>query len=225
VDRWAADRMALVGLGGAPSEWADYEWFRLEDVVAGPPAGDGLLGWARTEALWTPDGGRRVLLADLDNLRAGPRRLRERIGLIAALAAQADVAAFAGQAGAVARSRPWLGDFADRAVTVTDGPDVADWALLDIAAAIPDGPTQFVVASNDGIFAELAQRGRLVVLSPGSEALSDRLVAAADLVVDLVVLEEGGAQPSPPARARPAPSRRSATGRRRGPAGRAAARG
>jgi hypothetical protein len=47
-----------------------------------------------------------------------------------------------------------------------------------------------VVLSNDGIFASLADRARLTVLSPGADALSDRLRDAADDVVDLTRLEE-----------------------------------
>jgi len=51
---------------------------------------------------------------------------------------------------------------------------------------------QVIVVSNDGIFASLADRGPLIVLSPGAEALSDRLRDSASRVVDLVALEEGG---------------------------------
>jgi len=46
-----------------------------------------------------------------------------------------------------------------------------------------------VLLSNDWIFAALAGRGPLTVLSPGADALSDRLRAAASRVVDLAALE------------------------------------
>jgi hypothetical protein len=45
------------------------------------------------------------------------------------------------------------------------------------------------VLSNDGIFASLADRGPVTVLSPGASALSDRLFDAARVVIDLMTLE------------------------------------
>jgi hypothetical protein len=66
--------------------------------------------------------------------------------------------------------------------------------LLDAAAELP-GPARFVLLSNDWIFAALAERGSLTVLSPGADALSDRLRAAATRVVDLAALE--GSVPEP----------------------------
>ena len=65
----------------------------------------------------------------------------------------------------------------------------ADEVLLDAARAVRADNVEFVVISNDGIFATLADRGRLTVLSPGVEALSDRLAQAAARVVDLPALE------------------------------------
>jgi hypothetical protein len=180
-----------MGLGGGESEWADYEWVRLADVPddAGQPLAEALVAWVRENPLWLDDGSTRVLLVDLDNLRAEPGRLRARISAVVELARQADYTAFAGQSGSVARARPWLAEFADKAEAVGGGPDEADWVLLDAAEAVTDFPLQFLVVSNDWIFAGLARRGPLILLSPGADALSDRLRDAASRIVDLAVLE------------------------------------
>jgi hypothetical protein len=180
-----------MGLGGGESEWADYEWVRLADVPddAGQPLADALVAWVRENPLWLDDGSTRVLLVDLDNLRAEPGRLRARISAVVELARQADYTSFAGQAGSVARARPWLAEFAAAAEAVGGGSDEADWVLLDAAEAVTDFPLQFLVVSNDWIFAGLARRGPLILLSPGADALSDRLRAAASRIVDLAVLE------------------------------------
>jgi hypothetical protein len=187
-----------MGLGGAPSEWADYEWFDLADVPGPEPVGPDPLGEALCELVreypvWAGQGAQRVLLVDLDNLRAAPTRLRARLAVVVELARQADHVALAGQVAAVARSRPWLAEFAYRAKGVPHGADVADFALLAAAQAVPD-PVEFVVVSNDGIFAELADRGDLTLLSPGMDALSDRLYGAASLLVDLADLEAQAAK-------------------------------
>ncbi|WP_432482897.1 hypothetical protein [Kineococcus esterisolvens] len=189
-----------MGLGGGPSWRDDYEWFSLDDlsspeeVDAGPdPFGDALRTLVRDYPVWSGnDGSARVLLVDLDNLRAVKGRLRARLGVVVELARQADHVTLAGQAGAVARSRPWLAEFARRARPVAAGPDVADHVLLEAAAEVPD-PAEFLVVSNDGIFADLAERGELTVLSPGMDALSDRLHGAASLLVDLAALEQEAA--------------------------------
>jgi len=217
-----------VGLGDGPSEWDDYEWVKLSDVRASgrtgrddrgrrikpraapaPPAdieavkpyAEAMVNWFRRAPLWVEGAGTRVLLVDLDNLRAGPVRWAARMGGVLDLARSADHAAFAGQAGAVDRARPWLAEFADRAVAVGGASDEADWALLDAAAGLADDPVQFVVVSNDHIFARLADRGLLTLLSPGAAALSGRLREAAYRVVDLVGLERDAeaALPAPPA--------------------------
>jgi hypothetical protein len=191
-----------MGLGGAPSEWDDYEWVRLADLPdlpPGRPAGgreplaDAVLAWLQREAVWTAGGGTRVLLVDLDNLRADPVRWRHRMGMVVALARRADVVALAGQEGPVRRARPHLAEFAARARAVADGSDLADHVLLDAAAAVP-GKARFVLLSNDWIFAGLADRGPLTVLSPGGDALSDRLRSAATRVVDLAALEGSGGE-------------------------------
>ena len=180
-----------MGLGGGESEWADYEWVRLPDlpVDTGGPLAEALVAWVRSNPLWLDDGSTRVLLVDLDNLRADPVRLRARLAAVVELARQADYTSFAGQAGSVARSRPWLAEFAAEAEAVGGGSDEADWVLLDAAEAVTDFPLQFVVVSNDWIFAGLARRGPLILLSPGADALSDRLRDAARRIVDLAVLE------------------------------------
>jgi hypothetical protein len=112
------------------------------------------------------------------------------MAMVVTLAQQADVVALAGQDGPVRRARPHLAEFAARARAVADGSDLADHVLLEAAAEVPT-PSQFVVLSNDWIFAGLAGRGPLTVLSPGGDALSDRLRDAATRVVDLAALEWG----------------------------------
>jgi hypothetical protein len=205
-----------MGLGGGPSEWDEYEWVRLSDLPAPRAArrrpgvdadaadessdtlSRALAEWLERNVLWVPDGGARVLLVDLDNLRAEPRRWRARMAAVVTLARQADHAVLSGQQGAVRRARPHLGEFAARAHPVADGSDLADFVLLDAAEALHIDDMQVVVLSNDGIFAELADRGPLVVLSPGSDALSGRLREAATRVVDLAALEasEGSLVPA-----------------------------
>lgn len=195
-----------MGLGGGPSEWDDFEWVDLTELpaarvrrsrtAAGPQEERGsadalaheLCGWLERNVLWLADAGTRVLLVDLDNLRADPRRWRARMSAVVTLARQADHVVLAGQEGAVRRGRPHLAEFAERARPVADGSDLADHVLLDAAAEVT-GPARFVLLSNDWIFAALAERGPLTVLSPGGDALSDRLRAAATRVVDLASLE------------------------------------
>ncbi|MFL6128390.1 MAG: hypothetical protein ACJ73E_04925 [Mycobacteriales bacterium] len=193
-----------MGLGGGPSEWDDYEWIRLADLPVTPPVtppgtrgqpgrrplADAVHARLARGSLWTTGAGARVLLVDLDNLRAEPARWRDRMALVVALARQAEVVALAGQDGPVRRARPHLAEFAARARAVADGSDLADHVLLDAAAGVT-GAAQFVVVSNDWIFAGLADRGPLTVLSPGRDALSDRLRDAATRVVDLATLESG----------------------------------
>lgn len=207
-----------MGLWQLPGEWDGYEWFRLVDVDSeAPPADDAAAAMGRwlvdhlaATPLWAPGRDTRILLVDLDNLRAAPSRLRARLDAVVALARQADHVALAGQAGAVRRSRPWLAEFASRAQAVPDGSDLADHALLDAAAAVTADEVQFLVVSNDGIFAGLAERGPLALLSPGADAMSDRLRDAAHRVEDLAALEKQAA-------AERARAKRSA--RRRTPAG------
>jgi hypothetical protein len=199
-----------MGLGGGPSEWNDYEWVDLVQLralrvrgqrPAGPLAegaeteslAQELSSWLERNVLWVAGASTRVLLVDLDNLRADPRRWRARMSAVVTLARQADHAVLAGQEGAVRRGRPHLAEFAARARPVADGSDLADHVLLEAADALRAAAIQVVVLSNDGIFASLAERGPLVVLSPGAEALSDRLRDAATRVVDLVALEEAWA--------------------------------
>jgi hypothetical protein len=201
-----------MGLGGGPSDWDDYEWVSLAELPsvrvgrqrtpADQVAADGpteplarhLSRWLERNVLWVPGPSTRVLLVDLDNLRADPRRWRARMSAVVTLARQADHAVLAGQEGAVRRGRPHLAEFAARARPVADGSDLADLVLLEAADALHGDAIQVVVLSNDGIFASLAERGPLVVLSPGADALSDRLRDAATRVVDLMALEEGEAR-------------------------------
>jgi hypothetical protein len=164
-----------MGLGSDRSEWDDVEWFDLDTVSATPPL----------DHVWAESGGVRVLLCDLDNLRADPTRLRARMKVAVALARTADVRAFAGQEDAVRRNESALAAYADYVIAVGAERDAADHALLAVAAQVHATKVQFVVMSNDGIFASLAARGPLTVVSPGAAALSDRLEAAAVKVVDV----------------------------------------
>ena len=197
-----------MGIGGGASEWDDYEWVRLADLprsrrpaTTTPPASGGTAGrqvladWLDRNPLWQEDSRSRVLLVDLDNLRADPARWQARMAAVVALAREADHAVLAGQQGAVERARPHLAEFAAQAIGVADGSDVADYALLDAAEQVRGELDQVVVLSNDGIFAQLADHGgSLTVLSPGRDALSDRLRDAAGRVVDLVELEREAAR-------------------------------
>ena len=170
---------------------------RPADVArpASPPPAPGTLGpamiaWLRRHPLWVRGTGPRILLVDLDNLRAGPSRWQARMEVVAWLARIADHTVLAGQHGAVARARPHLGALGDRAHAVDDGSDLADHVLLDAADAIVAAAARTVVISNDGIFVRLAGRGPLTVVSPGLDALSDKLRVAASRVVDLTAVEE-----------------------------------
>jgi hypothetical protein len=200
-----------MGLGGGPGEWDDFEWVNLAQLPAVrvrsrrsgagslaegeqmEPLAQQLSSWLERNVLWVAGASTRVLLVDLDNLRADPRRWRARMAAVVTLARQADHAVLAGQEGAVRRGRPHLAEFAARARPVSAGSDLADHVLLEAADALNADAIQVVVLSNDGIFASLAERGPLVVLSPGADALSDRLRDAATRVVDLVALEEAWA--------------------------------
>jgi hypothetical protein len=180
-----------VGLGYRHDEADDYEWFPSGGGTPEPavPSPSALVERLARENIWEDGDVPRILLVDLDNMRAGPLRWRARMAVVVALARQADHAVLAGQEGAVRRARPYLEEFAASARAVPAGSDVADVALLDAVDELDLPDAQALVVSNDGIFAELAQCGPLVVLSPGRDALSDALAAAAVRVVDLAALE------------------------------------
>jgi hypothetical protein len=198
-----------VGLGGGPGAWDDYEWFPsggskvsggtgADDGVDLPDAaGEQLVEQVRRSGLWEPGDAPRILLVDLDNLRAAPTRWKARMAVVVALAREADHVALAGQSGPVRRARPHLAEFARSAVTVPTGSDLADVALLEKVDELDLPDAQSLVVSNDGIFAELAHCGPLVVLSPGRDALSDALEQAAARVVDLAAIEQDVAAPAP----------------------------
>ena len=98
-----------MGLGGGPSWRDEYEWVRLADLPDTPlpdtpllaprtgrqPLADAVKAWLQREGVWTTGTGCRVLLVDLDNLRADPVRWRDRMAMVVALARQADVVALA----------------------------------------------------------------------------------------------------------------------------------
>lgn len=183
-----------VGLGGGPGEWDDYEWFPTgADPVPAPRAAvdeaAGLVTRVAEEELWPAGDAPRILLVDLDNLRAGPARWRSRMAVVVALARQADHVVLAGQQGATTRGRPHLEEFAHTVLAVPAGSDLADVALLEAVDDLDIPDASILVVSNDGIFAELAECGPLVVLSPGRDALSDSLAARAARVVDLALIE------------------------------------
>ena len=193
--------MGAMGLGGGPGEWADYEWVRLSDLRDDPQheaQDDAVTSWLHESSVWAGDRRKRILLVDLDNLRADPTRWKVRMAAMVALARQADAAYFAGQRGAVRRAKPQLAEFAASVTAVPDGSDLADHALLDAltewaaarrAAGRRGAGPHVTVVSNDGIFAALAAQGPLTVVSPGRDALSAKLHGAADRVVDLEELE------------------------------------
>lgn len=160
-----------MGLGCARGEWDDFEWFALHA--------------ADDDGVWVDDEAARVLLCDLDNLRADPERLAARMRVAVELARQADVVAFAGQAGSVSRCIDLLAEFRDHVLGVGADRNAADYALLDAADQHRGAHVQFVVMSNDGIFARLALRGALTVVSPRPEAASSRLTKAARAVLDV----------------------------------------
>ncbi len=189
---------ARTGRGRGPARAAPAAEAPAADAaLAATDLCDALVEQVDEARVWAARGP-RLLLVDLDNLRAGPARWQARMAVVVALARQADHVALAGQVGAVERALPHLAELADLAQAVPDGSDLADHALLADARAYGqalgpvgrDGAPQVVVASNDGIFAELADEGwSLTVLSPGREALSDRLRDAARRTVDLVDAE------------------------------------
>jgi len=183
-----------MGLGSdALGEWQDYEWFDPHLGHDGDAdAAMVTLASLEREGVWQPGNATRVLLIDLDNIRVTSDSLRRRVLLAVALARQSDVSAFAGQRGSVDRARPSLQEFAATALEVGDGRNEADIALLEAVADDGDDDTQFVVFSNDGVFARLAMRGSLTVVSPGAGALSEQLREAATNVIDLQVLEAAG---------------------------------
>ncbi|MFC5381298.1 hypothetical protein [Aquipuribacter nitratireducens] len=170
----------------------EYEWVALGDLTSEDHErlAAALVRWVEANPIWHDGAGERVLLVDLDNLRAGPLRWKARMMLVVALARTADHVVISGHTTAVERGREHLAEFAEVAQPVPDGADLADLKLLEGAEAVTAERRQVVVLSNDGIFSSLAERGPLTVLSPGASALSDRLFDAARVVIDLMTLEE-----------------------------------
>jgi hypothetical protein len=170
----------------------EYEWVSLVDLTPEDHErlAAALVRWVEDNPIWHDGAGDRVLLVDLDNLRAGPLRWKARMMFVVALARTADHVVISGHTTAVERGREHLAEFASVAEPVPHGADLADLRLLAGAEAVPAERRQVVVLSNDGIFASLADRGPLTVLSPGASALSDRLFDAARVVIDLMTLEE-----------------------------------
>lgn len=163
--------------------------------------GAAMIAWLRRHPLWVRGTGPRLLLVDLDNLRAAPARWAARMQVVLWLAGLADHVVLAGQHGAVARAQPHLAALGDTIHAVDDGSDLADHVLLDAAEAVVAAKARTAVISNDGIFVRLAGRGPLTVLSPGLDALSEKLRVAASRVVDLTAVEEAalaGATQAPP---------------------------
>ena len=201
-----------MALGGHSPEWDEYEWFPCSPArltlsrprssrvgtgtaAAGPAQSlaEALEAWLREDPTWADRRGERLLLVDLDNLRAGRLRWQGRIAAMTGLAEHFDHVVLAGQHDAVRRARPHLGDIARAAQGVADGSDLADHVLLDAAMALDAPDAHVVVVSNDGIFAQLAERWPVTVLSPDFQALSERLRDAAVRTVDLAALERAAA--------------------------------
>ena len=86
----------------------------MVDLVAAPGP-DTLVDRVARELIWEPGDAARILLVDLDNMRAGPLRWKARMAVVVALARQADHVVLAGQEGAVRRARPHLAEFAGTA--------------------------------------------------------------------------------------------------------------
>ena len=188
-----------MGIGTERSEWDEYEWFPSGGGPDGQPdpqepsaLADRVVGLLP----WEPGDAPRILLVDLDNLRAGPVRWKERMAVVVALARTAHHVALAGQDGPVGRALPHLAEFAATAQRVPAGSDLADFALLALIDRLDIPDAQTLVMSNDGIFAELAHCGPLLVLSPGADAMSDALARAATRVVDLAEVERDLAAPA-----------------------------
>ena len=157
--------------------------------------------WLELDQEWVDRAGVRLLLVDLDNLRARRVRWQGRIAAMVWLAGHFEHVVFAGQHDAVRRARTHLGGYAKSAHAVADGSDLADHILLDAATALDVEVDRVVVVSNDGIFAQLAERWPVTVLSPDFNALSDRLRDAAEQVVDLASVEQAAARTRRRARA------------------------
>ena len=75
------------------------------------PLAEALAGWVEANPVWHEGVGDRVLLVDLDNLRAGAVRWKARMGLVVALARTADHVVISGEHAAVERGLPFLAEF------------------------------------------------------------------------------------------------------------------
>ena len=101
-----------------PRSWHAY-------LSHGDRVADGALAQqVLAEGLWVEHDAPRILLVDLDNLRAGPQRWAARMGAVVALARQADHVVLAGQEGQVRRARPHLAEFVADAAR---SPRAATW--------------------------------------------------------------------------------------------------
>lgn len=190
-----------MGLGINRSPWADYEMFHLPSWV--PPVTETrtfthltALDAPEITALhpddtWEPDT-TRVLLVDLDNMRARSTRWKLRLEAVLAMAADADHVVLAGQRRNVDPVLPHLGAYASQVIIVKYGANLADYALLEAARTIrarKGRPLQFAVTSNDHIFGRLARRGKLTIVSPCVDQISLKLLSRAHSVVDLQIAE------------------------------------
>ena len=189
-----------MGLGYGKREWDDYEWFpsgggrRGPAVLAEPGDPDGasaaLVERVLRDPIWEPDDAPRILLVDLDNLRAGPVRWRARMAVVVALARQADHVALAGQEGAVRRARPHLEEFAEygggRGGRAATSPTWPCWPR-STSSTCPTPSTWWSATTASSPSSRSAARWSCV--SPGRDALSDSLAAASVRVIDLAALE------------------------------------
>lgn len=135
----------------------------------------------------------RMLMIDAENMlgaRAGEATIRGRVAAIRDAAGSADhvVAAYAAVVlvDGLDVTASVLAELGIGVLRVDRGPSAADRALIAHArrvAASSSSPTQFVVASADGRFAELAALGSVEVIVWTGQPLSTRLSTAARRVI------------------------------------------
>jgi len=193
-----------MGLGNKPDWRKEYEWVRLSEwqptknqqniLSSARSSRQGFVEdadyfpSARPENVWLPEGGRKVLLVDLDNIRSLSDRWNERMRTLYKICHTADKIIMAGQSASAKLARPHLAEYAQHITQVCFTRSAADNYLVDVGFRLtnnrpPDKKTQFVIVSNDFIFAKLKERGTIVVVSPNPTHISGRLKSVAHTVL------------------------------------------